>query len=50
MVEIHNTVAKVFKDNKEVLEIFECKDEFSDTKTFVITMVLILKIHAMQFL
>ncbi len=30
MVEIHNTVAKVFEDNKEVLEIFECKDEFSD--------------------
>ena len=34
MVEIHNTVAKVFEDNKEVLEIFECKDEFSDTKNF----------------
>ena len=34
MVEIHNTVAKVFKDNKEVLEIFECKDEFSDTQNF----------------
>ena len=34
MVEIHNTVAKVFEDNKEVLEIFECEDEFSDTKNF----------------
>ena len=34
MVEIHNTVAKVFEDNKEVLEIFECKDEFSDTQNF----------------
>ena len=34
MVEIHNTVAKVFEDNKEVLEIFECKDQFSDTQNF----------------
>ncbi len=34
MVEIHNTVAKVFEDNKEELEIFECKDEFSDTQNF----------------
>jgi len=34
MVEIHNTVEKVFEDNKEVLEIFECKDEFSDTQNF----------------
>ena len=34
MVEIHNTVAKVFEDNKEALEIFECKDEFSDTQNF----------------
>ena len=34
MVEIHNTVAKILEDNKEVLEIFECKDEFSDTQNF----------------
>ena len=27
MVEIHNTVAKVFENNKENLEIYECKDE-----------------------
>ena len=34
MVEIHNTVAKVFENNKEKLEIYECKDEFSDTQNF----------------
>tara|TARA_Y100001949_G_scaffold171928_1_gene175104 strand:- start:1145 stop:1621 length:477 start_codon:yes stop_codon:yes gene_type:complete len=34
MVEIHNTVAKVFENNKENLEIYECKDEFSDTQNF----------------
>jgi len=34
MVEIHNSVAKVFENNKEALEIFECKDEFSDTQNF----------------
>tara|TARA_B100001287_G_scaffold99298_1_gene83537 strand:- start:932 stop:1408 length:477 start_codon:yes stop_codon:yes gene_type:complete len=34
MVEIHNTVAKVFENNKEDLEIYECKDEFSDTQNF----------------
>ena len=34
MVEIHNTVIKVFEENKEALEIFECKDEFSDTQNF----------------
>ncbi len=34
MVEIHNTVAKVFENNKEYLEIYECKDEFSDTQNF----------------
>ena len=34
MVEIHNTVMKVFEENKEALEIFECKDEFSDTQNF----------------
>ena len=34
MVEIHNTVTKVFEENREALEIFECKDEFSDTQNF----------------
>ena len=34
MVEIHNTVAKVFENNKVNLEIYECKDEFSDTQNF----------------
>ena len=34
MVEIHNSVAKVYEDNKEALEIFECLDEFSDTQNF----------------
>ncbi len=50
MVEIHNTVAKVFENNKENLEIYECKDEFSELKTSVTIMVLILKIHVMRFL
>ena len=34
MVEIHKTVAKLYEDNKEYLEIFECLDEFSDTENF----------------
>ena len=34
MVEIHNSVAKVYEENKEALEIFECLDEFSDTQNF----------------
>ena len=49
MVEIHNTVTKVFEENKEALEIFECKDEFSDTQNFCDHYGLILKIHVMQF-
>ena len=34
MLEIHKTVANLYKDNKEYLEIFECLDEFSDTENF----------------
>ena len=34
MLEIHKTVAKLYEDNKECLEIFECLDEFSDTENF----------------
>ncbi len=34
MVEIHNSVAKVYEENKDTLEIFECLDEFSDTQNF----------------
>ena len=34
MVEIHKTVAKLYENNKEELEIFECLDEFSDTQNF----------------
>ena len=34
MVEIHNSVAKVYEENIETLEIFECLDEFSDTQNF----------------
>ena len=34
MVEIHNSVAKIYEENKETLEIFECLDEFSDTQNF----------------
>ncbi len=34
MLEIHKTVAKLYEDNKEYLEIFECLDEFSDTENF----------------
>jgi prolyl-tRNA editing enzyme YbaK/EbsC (Cys-tRNA(Pro) deacylase) len=33
-LEIHKTVAKLYEDNKEYLEIFECLDEFSDTENF----------------
>ena len=49
MVEIHNSVAKVYEENKDTLEIFECLDDFLILKTFVIIMVLILKIPVMQF-
>ena len=34
MVEIHKTVAKLYENNKEELEMFECLDEFSDTQNF----------------
>ena len=34
MLEIHKTVAKLYEDNKEYLEIIECLDEFSDTENF----------------
>ena len=34
MVEIHQTVEKIFESNKDKLEAFECKDEFSDTQSF----------------
>ena len=34
MVEIHNSVAKVYEENKDAIEIFECLDEFSDTQNF----------------
>ena len=34
MLEIHKTVAKLYEDNKEYLEIFECLDDFSDTENF----------------
>ncbi len=34
IMEIHNSVAKVYKENRENLEVFECLDEFSDTQNF----------------
>ena len=34
MVEIHKTIAKLYENNKEELELFECLDEFSDTENF----------------
>jgi len=34
MVEIHQTVEKIFESNKDKLDAFECKDEFSDTQSF----------------
>ena len=34
MVDIHKTVENVYGENQENLEIFECKDEFSDTQSF----------------
>ncbi len=34
MVEIHQTVEKIFESNNDKLEAFECKDEFSDTQSF----------------
>jgi prolyl-tRNA editing enzyme YbaK/EbsC (Cys-tRNA(Pro) deacylase) len=34
MVDIHKSVSNLFKENEDLLEIFECKDEFSDTQSF----------------
>tara|TARA_B110000014_G_scaffold139517_1_gene96702 strand:+ start:292 stop:768 length:477 start_codon:yes stop_codon:yes gene_type:complete len=34
MVDIHKSVSNLFQENKDSLEIFECKDEFSDTQSF----------------
>ncbi len=34
MIEIHQTIEKIFESNIEKLEAFECKDEFSDTQSF----------------
>jgi prolyl-tRNA editing enzyme YbaK/EbsC (Cys-tRNA(Pro) deacylase) len=34
MVDIHKTVENLYIENQETLEIFECKDKFSDTQSF----------------
>ena len=34
MVDIHKSVSNLFQENEDSLEIFECKDEFSDTQSF----------------
>ena len=34
MVDIHKSVSNLFQENEDLLEIFECKDEFSDTQSF----------------
>ena len=34
MVDIHKTVNQVYSENQQLLEIFECADEFSDTQSF----------------
>ena len=34
MVDIHKSVNNLFQENEDLLEIFECKDEFSDTQSF----------------
>ena len=34
MVDIHKSVSNLFQENEDLLEIFECKDEFSDTHCF----------------
>ena len=34
MIEIHKTIEKIFENNKDKLDAFECKDEFSDTQSF----------------
>ncbi|MDC0051531.1 hypothetical protein OAJ17_02235 [Acidimicrobiaceae bacterium] len=34
MIDIHKSVSNLFQENEDSLEIFECKDEFSDTQSF----------------
>ena len=34
MVELHETVDEIYNTNLDKLEVFECKDEFSDTQSF----------------
>ena len=34
MVELHETVKNIYESNLDRLEVFECKDEFSDTQSF----------------
>ena len=34
MAELHETVEEIYNSNLDKLEIFECKDEFSDTQSF----------------
>ena len=33
-MDIHKTVANLYQDNQDELEIFECEDAFSDTQSF----------------
>lgn len=34
MAELHETVDEIYNENLDKLEVFECKDEFSDTQSF----------------
>ena len=34
MAELHETVDEIYNANLDKLEVFECKDEFSDTQSF----------------
>jgi prolyl-tRNA editing enzyme YbaK/EbsC (Cys-tRNA(Pro) deacylase) len=34
MVDIHKSVSNLFQEHEDLLEIFECMDEFSDTQSF----------------
>ncbi len=34
MAELHETVKEIYNSNSDKLEVFECKDEFSDTQSF----------------
>ena len=34
MAELHETVNEIYNANLDKLEVFECKDEFSDTQSF----------------